>query len=76
MNSIRIKLNVNLKITPFGQFTIEIGSMQEKSSEYKLIEKKKRPSIIYSEPKITSVESFEISFVGGNYRIPETTCDN
>jgi hypothetical protein len=73
MNPTRIKLNVNFRITPFGQYTIEIRSAPEKNNKYELAEKKKRPPIIYSEPKITSIESFEISFLGENYRMPMTT---
>lgn len=62
-----IRLNVTVKILPFGHVVI-----QTKSSEQVGMEKMERKPV-YAEPRTTDTKMFEIAFGGENYIVPKTT---
>ena len=67
MKETELKINVNLKIIPFGHASIEIrGRVDAK-------EKLEKKNPIYQQPTSTNPELIEITFGNGNYMIPNTT---
>lgn len=68
MKEAQIKINVNFRVIPFGQASIEIRGYEEE----KEVMEKETP--VYLEPKTTNPQMIEITFGGKNYSVPQTTC--
>lgn len=67
MSEAQIKINVHVRIIPFGHASIEIkGHEAEK-------EVRKKESPVYAEPQTTNPQLLEITFDGENYTVPKTT---
>lgn len=67
MSEAIVKVNVNLKIIPFGSASIE---WRTEEREREKIEKK---SPVYSQPWTTIPEVIETAFNGDDYIVPKTT---
>ncbi|MEO0242802.1 MAG: hypothetical protein ABIM42_07205 [candidate division WOR-3 bacterium] len=61
MEELQLKVNINFKILPFGRTNIEMRIGTEESKKENTKEKMK-PPVLYMEPKVTSIEFFEVSF--------------
>jgi len=67
MKDTQIKVNINLRIMPFGQTSIEVKGREEE----KEVREKEPP--IYLEPRTTNPELVEITFYDRTYTVPKTT---
>jgi len=63
----QIKINVNVRIIPFGHAEIQIKGHEEEK------ELGRREVPAYLEPKTTNPQLIEITFGGENYLVPTTT---
>jgi hypothetical protein len=63
----QMKINVNVRIIPFGHAEIQIKGHEEE----KELGKKQAPT--YLEPQTTNPQLIEITFGGENYIVPTTT---
>lgn len=68
MKETQTKININLRIIPFGHASIEMRDHEEKK------EVREKESPVYLEPKTTNPQMIEITFGGRNYSVPQTTC--
>src|SRR5262245_59162195 len=68
-------VNINLKVTPFGQIAFEIGTSSILSKE--LQPASGREIIQYHEPLITAPQFYEVWYGpnGGYYGVPSSTAD-
>jgi len=67
MKEAETKINVSLRIIPFGHADREMRGHEEE----KEIREKEAP--VYLEPKTTNPQLIEITFGGENYVVPKTT---
>lgn len=62
-----VKVNIKLKIMPFGQSSVEVRSSGKE------VEKPETQLLVYLGPKTTNPHFVEISYDGENYSVPQTT---
>ncbi len=67
MNEAQIKINVHVRIIPFGHASIGIKGHEAEE------EVRKKESPVYTEPQTTNPQLIEITFDGENYTVPKTT---
>ena len=68
----RMKVNINIQVTPFGQVSFEIGKPTPALEQEKISEGERQ--ILYIEPLTSGIQHFEIEYQESkNYIVPLTT---